>query len=68
MNNGKIEKNNFLLQNDQFCSKGVEIFKKHVVNISYTGKLPLAKVKKVLLLQRNDEKVTFLLIYHLSGF
>ena len=46
MNNGKIEKNNFLLQNDQFCSKGVEIFKKHVVNISYTEKLPFGKSQK----------------------
>ena len=26
MDIGKIEKNNFLLQNDQFFSKGVEIF------------------------------------------
>ena len=46
MNNGKIEKNNFLLQNDQFCSRGVEIFKKHVVNISYTEKLPFGKSQK----------------------
>ena len=33
---------------------------------SYTERLASAKVKKVHLLQRND-KVTFLLIYHLSG-
>ena len=26
------------------------------------------KVQKVLLLQRNDKKVTLLLIYHISGF
>ena len=65
----KLRKTNFYYKIISFaCSKGVEIFKKHVVNISYTEKLPLAKVKKVLLLQRNDEKVTFLLIYHFSGF
>ena len=30
MDIGKIEKNNFLLQNDQFFTEGVEIFRKHV--------------------------------------
>ena len=30
MDIGKNEKNNFLLQNDQFFTKGVEIFWKHV--------------------------------------
>ena len=30
MNNGKTEKNNFLIQNDQFFTKGVEIFRKNV--------------------------------------
>ena len=34
---------------------------------SYTERLASAKVKKVHSLQRNDKKVTFLLIYHLSG-
>ena len=29
----KIEKNNFLLQNDQFFTKGVEIFRKCIVVI-----------------------------------
>ena len=29
MNIGKIEKNNFLLQNGQFFTKGVEISRKH---------------------------------------
>ena len=27
----KIEKNNFLWQNDQFFTKGVEVFRKHVL-------------------------------------
>ena len=27
---GKTEKNNFLLQNDQFFTRGVEIIRKHV--------------------------------------
>ena len=35
---------------------------------SFTERLASARVEKVLWLQRNDEKVTFLLIYHLSGF
>ena len=35
---------------------------------SYLERLALAKVEKVLLLQRNDKKVTLLLIYHISGF
>ena len=30
MDIGKIEENNFLLQNYQFFTKGVEIFRKHV--------------------------------------
>ena len=35
---------------------------------SYTERLALAKVKKVLPLERSDKKVTLLLIYHISGF
>ena len=35
---------------------------------SYLERLALEKVEKVLLLQRNDKKVTLLLIYHISGF
>ena len=35
---------------------------------SYTERLALAKVEKVLSLQRNDKKVTLLLIYDISGF
>ena len=30
---GKIEENNFLLQNHQFFTKGVEIFRKHVFQL-----------------------------------
>ena len=30
MDTEKIEKNNFLVQNDQFVTKGVEIFRKHI--------------------------------------
>ena len=33
MDLGKIEKNSFLLQNDQFVTKGVEIFRKHVFQL-----------------------------------
>ena len=35
---------------------------------SYLERLALAKVEKVLSLQRNDKKVTLFLIYHISGF
>ena len=35
---------------------------------SYLERLALTKVEKVLSLQRNDKKVTFLLIYHMSRF
>ena len=38
------------------------------IYFSYTGRLASAKVEKVLWLQRNDKKVTLLLIYHISGF
>ena len=35
---------------------------------SYLERLASAKVEKVLSLQRNDKKVTLLLIYDVSGF
>ena len=35
---------------------------------SYTERLALAKVEKVLWLQKNDTKVTLLLIHHISSF
>ena len=35
---------------------------------SYTERPALMEVGKVLSLQRNDKKVTLLLIYHISGF
>ena len=35
---------------------------------SYTERLALAKVEKVLSLQKNDKKVTLLLIYDISSF
>ena len=35
---------------------------------SYTERLASTKVEKVLSLQKNDKKVTLLLIYDLSGF
>ena len=35
---------------------------------SYLERLASAKVEKVLSLQRNDKKVTLLLVYHISGF
>ena len=35
---------------------------------SYTERLAPSKVEKVLSLQRNDKKVTLLLIYHIFAF
>ena len=35
---------------------------------SYTERLASTKVKKFLSVQRNDKKLTLLLIYHISGF
>ena len=35
---------------------------------SHLERLSSAKVEKVLSLQRNDKKVTLLLIYHIPGF
>ena len=36
-------------------------------DFSYTERLASAKVGKVLSLQRNENKVNLLLIYHISG-
>ena len=66
MDNGKIDKNNFLLQNDKFSSREVRLGGN--MYFSYTERLALAKVEKVFFLQKNDKKVTLLLIYDISGF
>ena len=66
MDNGKIEKNNFLLQNDKFSSREVRL--RGNMYFSYTERLALAKVEKVFFLQKNDKKVTLLLIYVISDF
>ena len=66
MDNAKIEKNNFLLQNDKFSSREVRL--RGNMYFSYTERLALAKVEKVFFLQKNDKKVTLLLIYVISDF
>ena len=38
------------------------------MSFSYTERLASAKVGKVLSIQKNDKKVTLLLIYDISGF
>ena len=38
------------------------------MHFTYTERLAPAKVEKYFWLQRNDNKVTLLLIYHVSGF
>ena len=62
----KIEKNNFLLQNEKFSLRELKF--PGNIYFSYSGRLASAKVEKVLWLQRNDKEVTLLLIYHISGF
>ena len=66
MDKGKTEKNNFLLQNDKFFLRVVKFAGN--MYFSYTERLALAKVEKVLSLQKNDKKVTLLLIYNISSF
>ena len=66
MDKGKTEKNNFLLQNDTFFLRVVKFAGN--IYFSYTERLALAKVEKVLSLQKNDKKVTLLLIYNISSF
>ena len=56
-----------------FCYKMINLLLRELkfsVNMyfSYTERFVSAKVEKVLWLQRNDKKVTLLLIYHISGF
>ena len=63
---GKIEKNNFLLQNDDFSLRELEFSGN--MYFSYTKRLTSAKIETVLWLQRNDKKVTLLLIYCIAGF
>ena len=62
----KLRKTIFCYKMINFCTKGV----KYSGNMcfSYLERLALAKVEKVLSLQRNDKKVALLLIYHISGF
>ena len=63
---GKIEKNNFLLQNDDFSLRELKFSGN--MYFSYTERLTSAKVENVLWLQKNDKKVTLLLIYCIAGF
>ena len=56
-------KNIFLLQNDQFFTK----FSRNMY-FSYPERFASAKVEKDLSLQRNYNKVTLILMYHISGF
>ena len=39
-----------------------------MINFSLMERLTSTKVEKILWLQRNDKKVTLLLIYHIPGF
>ena len=56
MDIGKIEKNNFLSQNDQFFTEGVKFSGN--MYFSYLERLASTKVEKALSLQKNHKKVT----------
>ena len=62
---GNIEKNNILLQMISFSPRELKFSGN--MYFSYPERFASAKVEKALSLQRNDKKVTLLLIYHLSG-
>ena len=62
----KIEKNIFCYKMFNFSLRELKFSGNMLV--SYTERLASAKDEKVLLLQRNDKKVTLLLIYHTSQF
>ena len=56
-----------------FCYKMINFSLREVkfsenMYFSYTERLASAKVGKVLSIQKNDKKVTLLLIYDISGF
>ena len=63
MDIGKIEINNCLFQNDQFSLREFKF--PGNMYISFSERLASAKVEKVLWLQRNDKKLTLLLIWFL---
>ena len=62
----KLRKTVFCYKMINFSLRECEFFLKKY--FSYTERLTSSKVEKVLWLQRNDKKVTLLLIYHISGF
>ena len=66
MDIGKIEKNYFCYKMINFSLRELKFSGN--VYFSHLERLALAKIEKVLSLQRNDKKVTLLLIYHISGF
>ena len=66
---GLVEK----LRKTIFCYKMINFSLKELnfsgnMYFSYTERLASTRVKKVILLQKNDKKVTLLLIYQISGF
>ena len=61
------------LRKTTFCYKMINFSQQELkfsgnMHFSYTERLSSAKVEKVFWLQRNDKKVTLILIYHISGF
>ena len=61
MDIGKIQKNNFLFQNDQFFTKGEFLGKILVI-------LKGLNWQESFHYRKNDKKVTLLLIYQISDF
>ena len=66
MDIGKIEKNTFLLQNEQLFSLR-ELKLSENLHFSYTENLSSAKVEKVLSLQRNYKK-TYCCYFQVSEY
>ena len=74
----KLSKTISLLQNNKFSIRYVKFAGNMYLNytenmyftytFTYIERLVSAKVEKVLSLQKNDKKVTLLLIYDISGF
>ena len=62
-----------VLRKTIFCYKMISFLLRELkflgnIYFGYTERVSSVKVEKGLLLQRNDKKVTLLLIYHTSGF
>ena len=60
----KLRKTVFCYKMVNFSLRELKFSRNTAMYLSYLERVASAKVEKVLLLQRNDKKVTLLLIYH----